>query len=128
MGAGPMTQTPYPPREIRCLRSSLMQLIHRCVTSCCALLISPCILAAQDGGTLYKRSCAPCHAAGIERAPNRETLHAMTPRQVLVAMENGAMISMAATLTAAERRAIAEFVTEKSLGQDVEMTPSKQAM
>jgi polyvinyl alcohol dehydrogenase (cytochrome) len=105
-----------------------MQLIHRCVTSCCALLISPCILAAQDGATLYKRSCAPCHDAGMERAPNRETLHAMTPRQVLAAMENGAMISMAATLTAAERRAIAEFVTEKSLGQDVEMTPSKQAM
>jgi polyvinyl alcohol dehydrogenase (cytochrome) len=105
-----------------------VQLIHRYVTSCCALLISPCILAAQDGATLYKRSCAPCHDAGIERAPNRETLHAMTPRQVLSAMETGAMISMAATLTAAERRAIAEFVTEKSLGQDVEMTPSKQAM
>jgi polyvinyl alcohol dehydrogenase (cytochrome) len=105
-----------------------MQLIHRCVMCCCTLLLSPCILSAQDGGTLYKRSCAPCHDAGIERAPNRETLHAMAPRQVLAAMENGAMISMAATLTAAERRAIAEFVTEKSLGQDLEMTPSKQAM
>jgi polyvinyl alcohol dehydrogenase (cytochrome) len=52
----------------------------------------------------------------------------MTPRQVLAAMESGAMISMAASLTEAERRAIAEFVTEKSLGQDSEMAPSKQAM
>jgi len=38
------------------------------------------------------------------------------------------MISMAASLTEAERRAIAEFVTAKSLGQDSEMAPSKQAM
>jgi polyvinyl alcohol dehydrogenase (cytochrome) len=52
----------------------------------------------------------------------------MTPRQVLAAMESGAMISMAASLTEAERRAIAEFVTAQSLGQDSDMAPSKQAM
>jgi polyvinyl alcohol dehydrogenase (cytochrome) len=98
------------------------------VTSCCAVLLSASILSAQDGPALYKKSCAVCHDAGVGRAPSRETLHAMTPRQVLAAMESGAMISMAASLTEAERRAIAEFVTEKSLGQDSEMAPSKQAM
>ena len=105
-----------------------MPLFHRFVTSCCAVLLSASILSAQDGPALYKKSCAVCHDAGVGRAPSRETLHAMTPRQVLAAMESGAMISMAASLTEAERRAIAEFVTEKSLGQDSEMAPSKQAM
>ena len=105
-----------------------MPLFHRFVTSCCAVLLSASILSAQDGPALYKKSCAVCHDAGVERAPSRETLHAMTPRQVLAAMESGAMISMAASLTEAERRAIAEFVTAKSLGQDSEMAPSKQAM
>lgn len=105
-----------------------MPLFHRFVTSCCAVLLSASILSAQDGPALYKKSCAVCHDASVGRAPSRETLHAMTPRQVLAAMESGAMISMAASLTEAERRAIAEFVTEKSLGQDSEMAPSKQAM
>ena len=105
-----------------------MPLFHRFVTSCCAVLLSASILSAQDGPALYKKSCAVCHDAGVGRAPSRETLHAMTPRQVLAAMESGAMISMAASLTEAERRAIAEFVTEKSLGPDSDMVPSKQAM
>ena len=105
-----------------------MPLFHRFVTSCCAVLLSASILSAQDGPALYKKSCAVCHDAGVGRAPSRETLHAMTPRQVLAAMESGAMISMAASLTEAERRAIAEFVTAKSLGQDSDMAPSKQAM
>lgn len=105
-----------------------MLLFHRFVTSCCAVLLSASILSAQDGPALYKKSCAVCHDAGVGRAPSRETLHAMTPRQVLAAMESGAMISMVASLTEAERRAIAEFVTAKPLGQDSDMAPSKQAM
>ena len=39
----------------------------------------------------------------------------MTPERVLAALESGPMLSMAAGRTGAERRAIAEFVTGKSL-------------
>jgi len=105
-----------------------MRLFCQCVTGCCLLWFGACNLSAQDGAPLYKRNCAPCHDAGIERAPNREILHAMGPRQVLAAMETGAMIPMAVTMTAAERRAVAEFVTGKPLGQDLDLTPSRQAM
>jgi len=92
------------------------------------LLFCAGLLPAQDAATLFKKNCATCHDAGIARVPNRETLHVMTARQVLTAMETGAMISMAATLTAAERRAVSEFVTGKPLGQDLDMAPSAQAM
>jgi mono/diheme cytochrome c family protein len=86
-----------------------MRLPHRCVRSSCALLFCSCIVSAQDGAPLYKRNCALCHDAGVERVPNREALKAMSPERVLAAMESGAMISMASRLSAAERRAVAEF-------------------
>jgi polyvinyl alcohol dehydrogenase (cytochrome) len=105
-----------------------MRLLHRCVTGCCGLLFSASLLLAQDGAALYKKHCALCHEAGIERVPARETLKAMSPERVLAAMESGAMISMASLLSAAERRAVAEFVSGKSLGKALEITPSPQAM
>jgi polyvinyl alcohol dehydrogenase (cytochrome) len=53
----------------------------------------------------------------------------MTAERVLAALESGAMISMASRNTAAERRAIAQYVTGKSLSKkDVDMTPAPQAM
>jgi hypothetical protein len=70
-----------------------MRLLHRCVTSSCALLFCPCLLSAQDGAALYKKNCALCHDARVEHVPNRETLKAMSPERVLAAMESGAMIS-----------------------------------
>src|SRR3954468_22203607 len=36
-------------------------------------------LSAEDGATLYKQICATCHEAGVERAPNRQALRAMSP-------------------------------------------------
>jgi polyvinyl alcohol dehydrogenase (cytochrome) len=84
--------------------------------------------AADDGPTLYKQLCASCHEAGTERAPNRDTLRAMTPERVLTAMENGPMLSMAAGRTGVERRAIAEFVTGKSFAEALSTTPSPQTM
>ena len=105
-----------------------MRVLERCAVCCGVLLFCAGLLRAQDGESLFKKSCAVCHDAGIGRAPNREILHTMTARQVLAAMETGAMISMAATLTAADRRAIAEFATGKPLGQDLDMTPTKQSM
>jgi polyvinyl alcohol dehydrogenase (cytochrome) len=105
-----------------------MRLLHWCVTGCCGLLFSASLLLAQDGAALYKKHCALCHEAGIERVPARETLKAMSPERVLAAMESGAMISMASPLSAAERRAVAEFVTGKSFGKALEITPSPQAM
>jgi cytochrome c553 len=100
----------------------------RCVARCCTVLFVAHSLSAQDGGALFKKSCASCHDANIERVPNRETLHTMSPEHVLEVMETGAMISMASHLSPTERRAIAEFVTEKPLGHALQRSPLPRAM
>lgn len=52
----------------------------------------------------------------------------MTRERVLAAMESGAMIAMASRLSIVERRAVAEFVTGKSLGRASATVPSPQVM
>jgi polyvinyl alcohol dehydrogenase (cytochrome) len=81
-----------------------------------------------DAAVLYKRSCASCHDAGINRAPDRQALRVMPAERVLASMETGTMITMANNRTAAERRALAEFLTGKSLATPLVTTPAPKAM
>jgi len=92
------------------------------------LLFTAHFVSAQDGAAIYQRSCAPCHDAGMDRAPSHEALHAMTAERVLAAMESGPMITMAIRRTAADRRAIAEFITGKSLAHPLDTAPAAAAM
>lgn len=82
------------------------------------------VLRAQDGANLYTFLCASCHEGANDRAPNRAALRAMPADRVLAAMESGAMVSMASGRSTAERRAIAEFVSGKSLGEALNTIPS----
>src|SRR5438874_9803401 len=85
--------------------------------------------SAQDGAALYRRDCAACHDMGVDRAPARDALQTMTAERVLTAMESGPMISMASRDNGAERRAIAQFVTGKSLSaRDLSTLPAQGAM
>src|SRR5262245_60344292 len=83
---------------------------------------------APDGADLYKRTCAQCHDNGTNRAPNRESFRLLAAERVLAAMETGSMITIANNRTAAERRAIAEFLTGKSLSNPLITTPPAAAM
>jgi polyvinyl alcohol dehydrogenase (cytochrome) len=81
-----------------------------------------------DGADLYKRACAQCHETGVGRAPNREQFRSMSPDRVLSAMESGSMVTMATNRSAAERRAIAEFITGQTFATALSTTPRPQAM
>ena len=81
-----------------------------------------------DAPTLYKRNCAMCHDDGVNRAPRRDAFLAMAPERVLAAIETGTMVSMATNRTAAERRALAEFLTGKRFGTALTTAPSAAAM
>jgi polyvinyl alcohol dehydrogenase (cytochrome) len=83
---------------------------------------------ASDSAALYVRSCASCHDAAVNRAPDREAFRGMTPDRVLASMETGSMITMANNRTPADRRAIAEFLTGRSLSTPLVTTPRPEAM
>jgi polyvinyl alcohol dehydrogenase (cytochrome) len=66
--------------------------------------------AAPDGAALYQRRCASCHDNPTERTPPRQALQAMTSARILRVMDFGAMMTVAYTLTRAEREAVAGFI------------------
>ena len=79
--------------------------------------------------TLYKRNCAQCHDTGANRAPNREAFRPCPPSACWRPWKPASMVTMANNRTAAERRAIAEFLTGKSLSNAARApTPAPQAM
>ncbi len=82
---------------------------------------------AQDGAALYRQMCAMCHEGGADRAPSRDALRVMSADRVLAALDSGPMISVTNRRSPQERRAIAEFVTGKKLGE-YNTKPSAQAM
>jgi len=93
------------------------------------LLLTSTSAAAQDGAAIYRRDCGTCHDTGADRAPARDALATMTAERVLAAMETGPMLSMASRNTGAERRAIAQYVTGKTLSaRDLSMAPPQGAM
>src|ERR1700679_794943 len=71
-----------------------------------------------DGGALFKDHCSTCHdgSAG-NRAPSPDTLHQATPQAILNALL-GSMRVPGSRLNSLERRAVAEYVTGKTLGGD----------
>jgi len=84
--------------------------------------------AAQDGGALYNEYCSSCHNRGVDRAPAFDVLRRMTPQRILDVLEFGSMVSMTHGRTTAERRAIAEFASGKSLGEPFTIAPAPKAM
>ena len=104
----------------------------RVVVSVAALFALPSIAGAQtpppNAQELYTRSCAQCHDGGNDRAPGREALRGMTAERILAAMETGPMITMANNRTAAERRAIAEFLSGKPFSAALVTAPAPSAM
>lgn len=75
--------------------------------------------AQQDGAYLFKTYCAICHEAanGEEaRGPERDVLRQMTPEHILEVLEKGIMKAQAAERSRAQRRILAEYLSEKRFG------------
>ena len=71
-----------------------------------------------DGSALFKDHCATCHDGSTDnRAPTPDTLHQATAQSILNALL-GSMRVPGSRLNSLERRAVAEYVTGKTLGGD----------
>jgi polyvinyl alcohol dehydrogenase (cytochrome) len=74
------------------------------------LLVAP--LDAQDGAAVYTQRCATCHeSTTANRAPRRDVLSAFTVDRIVSALESGLMRQQGEPMTAAERRAVATYLS-----------------
>ena len=72
--------------------------------------------AAADGEQVYAMNCARCHDDTQPRMPTRDALRERSARQIQTAMTSGVMRQFGSTLSAPERRAVAEFLSNDPVG------------
>ena len=81
-----------------------------------ALVASQAFAQAPSGEAVYKQNCAACHEGTLPRMPTRAALRELTPEHVETALSSFSMRRQGASLSSAERRAVAEFVTGRPSG------------
>src|SRR5262245_38231540 len=69
---------------------------------------------APDGAAVFTRVCAGCHKPGQSEVPPPEVLRALTPEAIVNSLTNGKMSVQGNSLTAAERAAVAQFLTGRT--------------
>ena len=72
--------------------------------------------AAPDGEQVYTANCARCHDGTLPRMPSRDALRERSARQIQTAVTSGVMRQFGGPLSAAERRAVAEFLSGDPTG------------
>ena len=82
-------------------------------------------VAAQEptGAALFEAQCAMCHTPpGVERAPTLEVMGERSPEAIVAALTDGVMALQALSLSNAQRQAVAEFITGRSVSADATVT------
>jgi polyvinyl alcohol dehydrogenase (cytochrome) len=73
-------------------------------------------LEQSPGAAVYRASCAACHDAGLNRAPQKINLIDMTPEAIHAALIDGAMRPQGSALSEDQKVAVAEYVAGRKLG------------
>jgi polyvinyl alcohol dehydrogenase (cytochrome) len=68
-----------------------------------------------DAAKLYAADCAHCHDGSDPRAPATRTFRQRSPQAIVDALTSGSMRYQGLPLTGAERRAIAEYLTGRTM-------------
>ena len=93
---------------------------HVCAFGLTTACVTPALAQSSDGSRIFQTSCATCHTGAADsRAPSIESLRARTPQAIIDSLLTGAMRPQGARLSGAERRAVAEFITGKTIDGDV---------
>jgi polyvinyl alcohol dehydrogenase (cytochrome) len=66
--------------------------------------------AAPTGEAVYKTHCAACHDATSPRIPSRDALKQMPAARIQRALDGGAMMSVALTMSREERLAVSSYL------------------
>jgi len=97
----------------------MSKLSTRAIVGAVSCLLVAATVSAQstDGAAVFTRVCATCHDGSTgSRAPALESLRARSAQAILDALLTGAMRMQGARIAGAERRAVAEYASGKSLG------------
>ena len=91
---------------------------------CALYIVLTCTAGAwaqsSEGARVFQTACATCHTgAGDSRAPSLDALRARAPQAIVDSLVTGAMRPQGSRLSGAERRAVAEFITGKTIEGDV---------
>ena len=86
--------------------------------SCRKFTLALCVIgvargATPDGADLYAKHCASCHEVIALAAQNRALLKNLTAEFIVRSLANGTMHAQGGRLPAADRTAIAEYLTAK---------------
>src|SRR5580698_1399960 len=73
------------------------------------LMMSP-LLAATSGEAVYQKRCAGCHEQVNDRIPPRDALQKMPSARILRALNSGAMMAIAFTISGEDRTAVASYL------------------
>ena len=74
---------------------------------------------APDGESLFEQHCTACHLTdAVPRALAIDNMRALPPAAIVGALTDGAMQQQGAELSAAERQAVAEFITGRRVAED----------
>src|SRR5262245_32931322 len=85
-----------------------------------AVLAARTAAQSPDGAAIFQRDCVACHdGAEGSRAPKLEVLRLRSPEAILSALTAGGMRPQGNRLSGAERRAVAEYITGKTVGGDI---------
>ena len=76
-----------------------------------AYLLFPLVaLAAPSGEAVYLRRCSICHEQTTDRIPPRGALQKMPSARILRALNSGAMMAIAFTMSGEDRKAVASYL------------------
>src|SRR5580765_5244250 len=98
--------------------------IISCLVAVCAGLVFAHVASGQtpdpapaSGAAVFERECASCHASASANAPvpGPDVLRQLAPDAIVTALTSGRMRVQGDRLTEAERRAVAQFLTGRSL-------------
>jgi polyvinyl alcohol dehydrogenase (cytochrome) len=101
------------------MRLRMLSLVALLALAAPAAAQQPPAAGAQqpNGAAVFQRACASCHQAaapGTTEAPSPEVLRGFTPEAIVNALTNGRMSVQGATLSPAEHRAVAQFLTGRA--------------
>lgn len=87
------------------------------VLTCC---FASSAAAQESGANVYRKQCAVCHESNApgNKAASREVMRGLSADAVLKSLESGLMRIQGAALKPEERRAVAEYLTGKTVGSE----------